>query len=294
MHYTGPVIRPPHEANSILLEVTVGCTHNSCRFCTFYYDTPYRVAPKKQVEHDLQEAKRRTPFAKRLYAVGGDPFTLRTGKLIDLAQLIRQYFPNINIGMYARVDSMYNKTVEDLKRLKAEGINDLVIGIESGDDEVLSQMDKGYSSADIVRECLKLEEAGIAYRVIFLGGLAGKGNGERNARNTAHVLNQLHPTHMYMTSVAVQMESALYQDVLDGRFTEASEYERIAETLSLIKQLQNPIVLLGQSVANPVNFIASLPEDYQELTSMLELTLRRFTDNDENSLREYRERLVNI
>ena len=294
MHYTGPVIRPPHEANSILLEVTVGCTHNSCRFCTFYYDTPYRVAPKKQVEHDLQEAKRRNPFAKRLYAVGGDPFTLRTGKLIDLAQLIRQYFPNINIGMYARVDSMYNKTVEDLKRLKAEGINDLVIGIESGDDEVLSQMDKGYSSADIVRECLKLEEAGIAYRVIFLGGLAGKGNGERNARNTAHVLNQLHPTHMYMTSVAVQMESALYQDVLDGRFTEASEYERIAETLSLIKQLQNPIVLLGQSVANPVNFIASLPEDYQELTSMLELTLRRFTDNDENSLREYRERLVNI
>ena len=294
MHYTGPVIRPPHEANSILLEVTVGCTHNSCRFCTFYYDTPYRVAPKKQIEHDLQEAKRRTPFAKRLYAVGGDPFTLRTAKLIDLAQLIRQYFPNINIGMYARVDSMYNKTVEDLKRLKAEGINDLVIGIESGDDEVLSQMDKGYSSADIVRECLKLEEAGIAYRVIFLGGLAGKGNGERNARNTAHVLNQLHPTHMYMTSVAVQMESALYQDVLDGRFTEASEYERIAETLSLIKQLQNPIVLLGQSVANPVNFIASLPEDYQELTSMLELTLRRFTDNDENSLREYRERLVNI
>ena len=294
MHYTGPVIRPPHEANSILLEVTVGCTHNSCRFCTFYYDTPYRVAPKKQVEHDLQEAKRRNPFAKRLYAVGGDPFTLRTGKLIDLAQLIRQYFPNINIGMYARVDSMYNKTVEDLKRLKAEGINDLVIGIESGDDEVLSQMDKGYTSADIVRECLKLEEAGIAYRVIFLGGLAGKGNGECNARNTAHVLNQLHPTHMYMTSVAVQMESALYQDVLDGRFTEASEYERIAETLSLIKQLQNPIVLLGQSVANPVNFIASLPEDYQELTSMLELTLRRFTDNDENSLREYRERLVNI
>ncbi|WPC76340.1 radical SAM protein [Vibrio porteresiae] len=294
MHYTGPVIRPPHEANSILLEVTVGCTHNSCRFCTFYYDTPYRVAPKKQVEHDLQEAKRRNPFAKRLYAVGGDPFTLRTAKLIDLAQLIRQYFPNINIGMYARVDSMYNKTVEDLKRLKAEGINDLVIGIESGDDEVLSQMDKGYTSADIIRECLKLEEAGIAYRVIFLGGLAGKDNGERNARNTAHVLNQLHPTHMYMTSVAVQMESALYQDVLDGRFTEASEYERIAETLSLIKQLQNPIVLLGQSVANPVNFIASLPEDYQELTSMLELTLRRFTDNDENSLREYRERLVNI
>lgn len=294
MHYTGPVIRPPHEANSILLEVTVGCTHNSCRFCTFYHDTPYRVAPKRQIEDDLREAKLLTPNATRIYAVGGDPFTLRTAKLVDLARMIRHYFPDINIGMYARVDSMYNKTVDDLKQLKREGINDLVIGIESGDDQVLSQMDKGYTSADILRECKKLEEAEISYRVIFLGGLAGKGNGKRNAQNTAKVLNQLHPTHMYMTSVAVQPESLLYQDVMNGHFTEASEYERIEETLMLIQQLVNPLVLLGQSVANPVNFIATLPEDHDELTSMLETTMNQFTQKDEKSLRAYREQLINI
>ncbi|KQH86859.1 hypothetical protein AMR76_07195 [Vibrio furnissii] len=294
MHYTGPVIRPPHEANSILLEVTVGCTHNSCRFCTFYYDTPYRIAPKNQVEHDLQEAQRVNPNAKRIYAVGGDPFTLRTAKLVDLARMIRRYFPTINIGMYARVDSMFNKDVDDLKQLKAEGINDLVIGIESGDDDVLAQMDKGYTSADILRECQKLEQAGIAYRVIFLGGLAGKGNGERNARHTAQVLNQLHPTHMYMTSVAVQPESLLYQDILEGRFVESSEQERIEETLSLIEQLTNPMVLLGQSVANPVNFIATLPDDYEPLTQMLKTTIHRFTHQDERSLRAYRESLINI
>lgn len=294
MHYTGPVIRPPHEANSILLEVTVGCTHNSCRFCAFYYDTPYRIAPKKQVEHDLQEAQRANPNAKRIYAVGGDPFTLRTAKLVDLARMIRRYFPTINIGMYARVDSMFNKDVDDLKQLKAEGINDLVIGIESGDDDVLAQMDKGYTSADILRECQKLEQAGIAYRVIFLGGLAGKGNGERNARHTAQVLNQLHPTHMYMTSVAVQPESLLYQDILEGRFVESSEQERIEETLSLIEQLTNPMVLLGQSVANPVNFIATLPDDYEPLTQMLKTTIHRFTHQDERSLRAYRESLINI
>ncbi len=294
MHYTGPVIRPPHEANSILLEVTTGCTHNSCRFCTFYHDTPYRIAPKKQVESDLQEAKLYNPNAKRIYAVGGDPFSLRTGKLIDLAELINSYFPKINIGMYARVDSMYNKTVDELKLLKQHGINDLVIGIESGDDEVLEKMDKGYFSQDIIRECKKLEEAEISYRVIFLGGLAGKGNGKRNALNTAKVLNQLNPTHMYMTSVAVLEESKLYQDVLEGKFTEASEFERIEETLILVKNLHNPIVLLGQSVANPVNFIAELPSDYDELTDMLEATLTRFTQRDEASLRAYRERLINI
>ncbi|MFM2481828.1 radical SAM protein [Celerinatantimonas sp. YJH-8] len=294
MHYTGPVIRPPHEANSILLEVTVGCTHNSCRFCTFYHGIPYRIAAKKQIESDLKEARLRYPDARRLYAVGGDPFTLRTAKLIDLAQLIRSYFPEINIGMYARVDSIYNKTIADLKVLKAEGINDLVIGIESGDDDILNFMDKGYAASDILRECQKLEAAEIAYRVIFLGGLAGAGNGARNARNTAEVLNQLHPTHMYMTSVAVQAESRLYQDVRAGHFTEASEYERIEETLLLVRALTNPIILLGQSVANPVNFIAALPQDYDELTAMLEQTLQRFTGRDEASLRAYREHLINI
>lgn len=294
MHYTGPVIRPPHEANSILLEVTTGCTHNSCRFCTFYHDTPYRIAPKKQVERDLQEAQFHHPNARRIYAVGGDPFTLRTAKLLDLAELIRSYFPTINIGMYARVDSMYNKSVDDLKALKAAGINDLVIGIESGDDAVLSFMDKGYESTDILRECQKLEEAGISYRVIFLGGLAGAGQGERNARNTAAVLNQLNPTHMYMTSVAVQRESLLYQDVTAGDFVQASEYERIEETLLLIKLLKNPIVLLGQSVTNPVNFIATLPQDRAELIKMLEQTLQRFTGRDEALLSSYRENLINI
>lgn len=99
---------------------------------------------------------------------------------------------------------------------------------------------------------------------------------------------------MYMTSVAVQPESLLYQDVLAGRFVEASEYERIEETLLLIQQLKNPLVLLGQSVANPVNFIARLPEDYEALVSMLEKTLTQFTQRDENALRTYREGLINI
>lgn len=294
MHYTGPVVRPPHEANSILLEVTVGCTHNHCTFCTFYHDTPYRLAPKSQIEADLQEAKLYRPDAKRLFAVGGDPFSLRTAKLVALAEQIHQYFPDINIAMYARISSMFNKSLDELKQLRALGINDLVIGVESGDDEVLAYTNKGYNRADILRECQKLEAADISYRVIYLGGLAGKGNGLRNADNMASLLNQLHPTHMYMTSVAIQPESPMYQDVRDGKFIEASEQERIEETLSLVAQLEHPITLLGQSVANPVNFIASLPQQKAQLIGELHHVLQQFSGQDEAYLRRQREQLRNI
>lgn len=294
MHYTGPVVRPPHEANSILLEITVGCTHNQCRFCTFYKDTPFHMANLEQIETDLKEAKHLWPDAKRVYALGGDPFTMSTERLKKIGCMIKKYFPKANIGTYARITSIIPKSVEELKELHNIGYNDLVIGIESGDDEVLKQMNKGYGSDDILQECLKLEQAGINYYVIYLGGLAGHENGERNARNTAKILNQLEPSHMYMTSVAVLPDSELYQDVIDGRFKEATEKERIEETLILVKELKNSIILYGQSVANPVNFTAKLPDQKEELVQSLEQILKTFTSQDEKHLREYRESIRTI
>ena len=294
MHYTGPVVRPPHEMNSILLEVTVGCTHNSCHFCNFYRGTPFHIAPMKQIETDLKEARSYSPGARRVYALGGDPFTLSVQRLKEIGLLIRKYLPLANIGTYARITSIIPKSVKELKELRKIGYNDLVIGIESGDDEALSFMNKGYTSTDILRECRKLEQAGINYYVIFLGGLAGHGNGERNARNTAAVLNQLHPSHMYMTSVAVLPDTELYEDVQTGRFQEATELERIRETLLLIKELKNPITLYGQSVANPVNFVAKLPEQQKELIGELETLIWNFSGRDEKALRKHREMLRTV
>lgn len=294
MHYTGPVVRPPHEMQSVLLEVTVGCTHNSCRFCNFYEDTPFRIAPIQQIEADLKEVSRFHPNAKRVYALGGDPFTLNVEKLKKIGNLIRSYLPEANIGTYARITSIMPKSVEELKELRTIGFNDLVIGIESGDDETLDFMNKGYKSSDIVEQCLKLEQAKINYYVIFLGGLAGHGKGIKNAKNTAAILNKLHPSHMYMTSVAVLPNTALYQDVAEGKFQECSELERIEETLELIKALKNPITLYGQSVANPVNFVAKLPEQKELLILELEDTIAQFTSQDEMTLRRYRESLRNV
>lgn len=289
MHYSGPVVRPPHEANSVLLEVTVGCTHNQCRFCTFYRDTKFKIAPMSQIEEDLKEAKRINPNAKRVYAVGGDPFSMSVSRLQAIGSKIKEYLPKANIGMYARITSIKNKSVEELKELRSIGINDLVIGIESGDDDVLKMVNKGYTSDEIIQECLKLEAAGIAYRVIYLGGLAGHGKGEKNAIKTANVFNQLNPTFMYLTTVTIFNDTDMYKDIINGSFIEATEQERIQEIMTLIQNLKKNITIDGRSVSNPIHFRIELPEDKEVILEMLEEVINNFTKEDELVLRHRRE-----
>ena len=155
MHYHGPIIRPPTEADALFIEVTVGCTHDKCTFCNFYQDYPFRVAPLSQIEEDLREAAMYDPNIWKVWASGGNPFALSTDRLAEVAKLIRKYLPLARIATYARINDIYHKSVEDLRYLKSLGINDIVIGIESGDDEVLSHVNKGYTAEDILRECKK-------------------------------------------------------------------------------------------------------------------------------------------
>ena len=272
-----------------MLELTTGCTHNRCKFCTYYRDVPFRIAPMSQIEEDLQEVSRYNPSAKNVYALGGDPFTLSFRRLKEIGTLIKQYLPEANIGTYARITSITPKSVEELKELRAIGWKDLYIGIESGDDEALSLMNKGYTSADILRECRKLDEAGINYHFIFIGGLAGHGNCERNARNTAAVMNQIHPVYLSFSSLMVVPGTELYDMVKAGEFTEATELERLKEMLCLIKALNIPITLDARTEASFVNFVAKLPKDREILIRELERIIENFTEKDERKLRHHRE-----
>lgn len=171
MHYTGTIWRPPYEASSLLLEVTAGCTHHQCKFCTLYNDLPFhfRMSPIEDVEADLKEASKQYTLWKgykisRTFLTGANPFVLKTEKLLVIAQLIHKYFSdNKTIGCFARVTDITVKTDEELEQLKMAGYDGLTIGIETGDDEALRFMKKGYLSKDIVEQCSRLDKAGISY-----------------------------------------------------------------------------------------------------------------------------------
>lgn len=294
MHYNGPIVRPPTDAFSVMLEVTVGCTHNSCTFCNFYEGYPFRMASLEQIEMDLQEVSSNNRLVKNIWAAGGNPYALSVEKLEKIALLVRKYLPKAKISTYARVDDFKRKSVEDIRHLMDLGFEDILIGVESADDEALAYMNKGYTGKDVLEQLKKVEASGVSYRVIYLGGIAGAGKCEESAKKTAKVLNELNPYMMFITSVAVLPGTELYNEVKMGKFIEASELERIKEIRTLASNLKNDIFIYARSVSSSVDFTASFPEDKERIIGKLDEIIDQFTQEDEDLLRNRRERLRTV
>ncbi|MCI8423427.1 MAG: radical SAM protein [Lawsonibacter sp.] len=311
MHYTGTIWRPPYEAASLLLEVTAGCTHHKCKFCTLYHDLPFqfRMSPLGDIESDLQEAQlwstdpiamltarlQGTPRPKpiqRAFLTGANPFVLQYKRLMDIAGLIRRYIPTIQtIGCFARITDVAQKSEEELTSLHRAGYDGLTIGMETGDDEALRFMNKGYTAADIVKQCRRLDQAGIHYSLFYLGGISGAGRGKLGATATAVVCNQLHPTRIGVNMLTIYPESELYQEILRGRWKEESEIEKYKEIRTLLEHLEIPTQFAAFGASNAFQFQGALPEEKEALAAALDKIIET---GAEDALREYRVNLRHL
>ena len=311
MHYTGTIWRPPYEASSLLLEVTAGCTHHKCKFCTLYNDLPFkfRMSPLEDVESDLQEAQlwSTDPIAmltarlqgiprpqriQRAFLTGANPFVLKYERLMAIADLIRQYVPSIKtIGCFARITDVTLKSDEELASLHRAGYDGLTIGIETGDDEALQFMNKGYAASDIVKQCQRLDRAGIHYSFFYLVSISGAGRGEIGAKATADVCNQLHPTLIGVNMLTIYPESQLYQEIQRGNWKEESEIEKYKEIRTLLESLKIPTQFAALGASNAFQFQGTLPEDKEALTTALNKIIETVKEDD---LREYRKNLPHL
>lgn len=293
MHFDGPVWRPPYEATSQLLQVTAGCTWHRCKFCTLYGKQRFRMSPMSEIEADLKVIHQFQPRARRIFLTGANPFVLTVNRLTDIALLIRKYVGEgqPTIGCFARITDVSKKSVEELRQLHHLGFDYLTIGVESGDSDTLARVNKGYTSDDILEQCSKLDEAGIRYNFFYLVGLAGKGCGERNALRSADVFNKLHPVSIGFLSLTLFPESQLYQEIGEGLYEEASEYERIDEMMCLIGHLTCKTHILARTVSNPIPFTGSLPTDRQLLIDDLRNVKERLS---EEQLRSYRDSIESL
>ena len=311
MHYTGTIWRPPYEASSLLLEVTAGCTHHKCKFCTLYNDLPFkfRMSPLEDVESDLQEAQlwSTDPIAlltarfqglprperiQRAFLTGANPFVLKSERLLAIADLIRQYVPSIKtIGCFARITDVTLKSDEELASLHQAGYDGLTIGIETGDDEALRFMNKGYAAADIVKQCQRLDQAGIHYSFFYLVSISGAGRGEIGAKATADVCNQLHPTLIGVNMLTIYPDSELYQEIQRGNWKEESEIEKYKEIRTLLESLEIPTQFAALGASNAFQFQGTLPEDKAALAAALDKIIETVKEDD---LREYRVNLRHL
>lgn len=263
MHYTGTIYRPPFEARSLLLQVTTGCSHNRCSFCTMYRDEPFRVEPLEQIEEDLAEARQYVPNVTRVFLENGDPFALSADRLEQIAVMIHAYLPRVEtIAMYASIKNVIGKSDEELRRLRNLGINELNIGVESGLDEALAYMNKGYTSEQAKYELNRLKSAGIDYGANIILGCAGPELRHENAAATAALLNETKPYLIFTGTIHSDPGCPLYEDIQNGRFVESTFGEYLDEEEELLKLLElTDCYLFGLHPSNIVTMHGNLPED---------------------------------
>ena len=267
MNLTGMVYRPPYEANSLLLQVTQGCSHNKCTFCYMYPDVRFSVCPMELVEADIKEAARCCPDAERVFLEHGDAFVLSANRLIQIADAIHANLPNVKtIAMYASIRNIRSKTDEDLRRLHACGIGGLSIGVESGLDAALEYMDKGHTAEEAREQLLRLADAGIEYSFNAILGCGGAELWRENADATAALLNAVQPRLLFLGTLHAQPGCKLYGDMKKGIFKECTYGQLLDEQERLISGLElTDTIYFGLHPSNIVPMQAHLPEHRQEM-----------------------------
>lgn len=262
MHYTGTLYRNPYEPQSPLLEITQGCTHNKCKFCTMYKDVPFRMSPLEWIEEDLQEIAMFDPGTERLQLIGADPFCMEFKKLDIICDMVHKYLPKVAVmTMAARVDNVKNKTVGQLKTLKEKGMVEVNLGVESGDDRTLDRIQKGYHARDIIEQCRKLDEAGIRYWMTFLNGVAGKELSHEHAMNSAKVFSECHPVVVGTGGLTLFPGTPLLDEANRGEFTPLSEKEMLIEQKTFLENLTCECTLITHHTVTANLTGMSFPEN---------------------------------
>ncbi len=238
MHFTGTVYRNPYWPTFPLLEITQGCTHNKCKFCTMYRGVPLRMSPLEHIEEDLQEIAAIKPNATTIQLLSANPLALSFEKLEPILVMINKYLPKIEyIYACTRVTDIRNKAVEELKKMRELGVKEISLGVESGDDWTLDRINKGYHASDILEQCNKLHEAGIDFWMTFLNGTAGREHSRDHAINSAIIFSQCQPMLVGTGGLTLFPGTPLLEEAQRGEFSPLSEKEMLEELKLFVENL---------------------------------------------------------
>ena len=280
MHYTGLTYRPPYEAESLLLQVTSGCSHNACTFCSMYRGVPFKVSPIEEIEEDLASVARNGATYERIFLVNGDAFCLSYERLVEIAELVHNYLPCIqSIGGYASIKNVLGKTEDELRELARLGYANFNIGLESGLDDVLAYMNKGYT-LDQAREAFaRLNAAGMPFNLNIITVAAGSGRIVEHAEANAAIVNEAKPTLIFVSPLHVDPGAPLEQLVAEGDFEECVLGDYIVEEIEFLKRLEvADCIFFGLHVSNPVAVVGMLPRDKERMLRELEQGMAEYPE----------------
>jgi radical SAM superfamily enzyme YgiQ (UPF0313 family) len=235
MHYEGIVIRPPSEAESVLLQVTVGCSHNKCTFCGTYKGELFKLKDDAIIEQDILYASENLSFLRRLFIMDGDALILPQRKLVWLLSRIREKMPWIQrVGLYGNAKSILRKTPDELHELMTLGLGIVYLGVESGDEAVLKEIRKGVGRDRMIEAGRKVREAGIKLSVTALLGIAGRQGSLPHARATGEILTAIDPNYVGVLTLMLLPNTALGRKAEAGLFELPTQAELLLELREML------------------------------------------------------------
>ena len=272
MRYEGNIFRPPSEAYSLLVQVTVGCTHNKCTFCSMYKDKKFHIRKLEEVLEDLEWARRQYPRIERIFLCDGDALCLANSKLMPILERIRQLFPECErVTVYGRATDALKKTDEELRQLYEAGITMVYIGAESGSEKVLADINKGETRQQIIDGVKKVEACGMQASVTFISGLAGRAGWEEHAIETGRMLSEMSPSYAALLTLMVDPSVPIAEEIRSGRMELLTPEEVMAETLLMLQntEVTKKCVFRSNHASNYLSLKGNLPEDKDAMMALL-------------------------
>jgi radical SAM superfamily enzyme YgiQ (UPF0313 family) len=272
MHYEGNIIRPPSEANSILLQVTVGCSRNKCTFCGTYTGERFRIKPDDIIMQDIDFASQYCRNQRRVFLCDGDVMVIPQKRLVRILDEINRKLPWVTrIGVYANAKSLKMKTTAELETLREKGLGIAYMGLETGDDVTLKNINKGAGSQMMIEQGKKAKAAGMKLSVTVLLGIAGRKRSEIHARETGKVLSAIDPDYVGALSLMLIPGTPLYNDYQAGAFNLINPDQMLKELKIMIEHTDLSSGLFhANHASNYLPIKARLPRDKEKTIRMIE------------------------
>lgn len=290
--YDYPLYRPPSEAYSLILQITLGCSHNKCTFCNMYKSKKFKIKPIERIKEEINWFRKKVSYAEKIFLADGDALIIPTFKLIEILEYINKIFPeNERIAIYASPKSLKFKTKEELKEIRKKGVTLIYLGLESGDEEILTKTNKGSTPKEIIKAGKKAKESGFKLSLTIIMGLGGKDKSESHALKTAEVINQIIPDYLGALCLTLLPETEMFKEAQLGKFNEISGLEMIEELKIMLENIniktKEKIIFRSNHVSNYLNLRGELPKDKQNLLKEINFVL----NNNKKIEREKRQTL---
>jgi len=285
LRYEGPIYRPPSEANSLLVQATVGCPWNKCTFCMVYKKGPkFKIRPVEEIKEDLLWAKNNYPYpVNTVFFPSGNTIIMKTEDFVEILRYTKKLFLNLKrITIYGSGQYIVKKGLDDFKKIAKAGLSRIHVGLESGDDVILKKIKKGSTQEIQIKAGLLIKNAGIELSEYVVLGLGGKKRTKQHIQETVKTLNKINPDFIRMRTFLPKINTQILEEIKSGSFQILSPHEVLTETYGLIKNLKVTSQIYSDHYTNYICVNGKLPGDREAMLKTIETALQR----DEKSFRE--------